>query len=80
MELPSSTVPGLTMQKLKVLTFIASMTVVASVIHPIIPFRGYVEREIFSGVRYVFPLRESVLDSWSCDRYSRFDDRLLKQC
>ena len=79
MELPSSTVHGLTIQKRKVFTFIASMTVIASPVYPVIPFMSYVESEIFSGVRYAGPLIESVLYSWSYDRYSTFDVRLLKQ-
>ena len=78
MELPSSTVPGLTMQKRKVFTFIASMTVKASVVNPVIPFMSFVVSEIFSGVRYACPLRESVLYSWSYYRNSTFDVRLLK--
>ena len=80
MELLNSTVLGLTIQKLKVFTFIASMTVIASVVYPVIPFMSYVESEILSGVRYAGPLRESVLYSWSNDCYSTFDVRLLKQC
>ena len=43
MELPNSTVLGVTLQKLKVFTFIASMTVIASVVYPVIPFMNYIK-------------------------------------
>ena len=43
MELPSSTVLGVTLQKLKVFTFIASMTVITSVVYPVIPFMSYIK-------------------------------------
>ena len=80
MELPSSTVPGLTIQKLKVFTFIASMTVIASVVHPVIPFMSYIIGEMFIGVSDAFPLGESILYFWSYYLNSSFDVRLLMQC
>ena len=43
MELPNSTVLGVTLRKLKVFTFIASMTVIASVVYPVIPFMSYIK-------------------------------------
>ena len=54
------------------------MTVKASVVNPVIPFMSFVVSEIFSGVKYACPLRESVLYSWSYYRNSTFDVRLLK--
>ena len=82
MELPSSTVLGVTLQKLKVFTFIASMIVIASasVVHPVIPFMSYIIGEMFIGVSDDFLLGESILYSWSYYRNSSFDVRLLKQC
>ena len=80
MELPSSTVLGLTLQKLKVFTFIASMTAIASVVNPVIQFMSNVIGEMFSGVSDACPLRENVLYSWSYDRNLTFDVQLLKQC
>ena len=47
MELPSSTVLGVTLQKSKVFTFIASMTVIASVVYPVIPFISYIIGKMF---------------------------------
>ena len=79
MELPNSTVLGVTLQKLKVFTFIASMTVIASVVHPVIPFMSYIIGEMFIGVSDAFPLGESVLYSWSYYLTSSFDVRLRKQ-
>ena len=43
MELSNSTVLGVTLQKLKVFTFFASMTVIASVVYPVIPFMSYIK-------------------------------------
>ena len=80
MELPSSTVIGATLQKLKVFTFIASMTVIASVVHPVIPFMIYIRGEMFIGVSDAFPLGESILYSWSYYRNSSFDVGPLKLC
>ena len=80
MELPSSTVLGVTLQKLKVFTFIASMTVITSVLHQVIPFMSYIIGEMFIGVSDAFLLGESILYYWSYYRNSSFDVRLLKQC
>ena len=68
------------LQKLKVFTFIASMTVIASVVNPIIPFMSNVIDETFNGVSDACPLRECVLYSRSYDRNSPFDVQLLKHC
>ena len=80
MELPNSTVLGVTLQKLKVFTFIASMTVIASVVYPVIPFMSYIKAKYFFGVSDAFLLGESVLYYWSYYRNSFFELRLLKQC
>ena len=77
MELPSSTVLGVTLQKLKVFTFIASMTVIALVVYPVIPFTSYIIGKMFIGVSDAFPLGESILCSWSYYSNSSFDVRLL---
>ena len=80
MELPSSTVLGVTLQKLKVFTFIASMTVIALVVYPVIPFTSYIIGKMFIGVSDAFPLGESILYSWSYYRNSSFDVGPLKLC
>ena len=79
-ELPSSTVLGVTLQKLKVSRLVASMTVIASVVYPVIPFISYIIGKMFIGVSDAFPLGESILYSCSYYRHSSFDVRLLKQC
>ena len=58
---PSSTVVGLAQQKLKVFKFIVPITVIASVVHSVIPFMSCIIGEMFIGVSDAFPIGESVL-------------------
>ena len=58
---PSSTVLGLALQKLKVSKFIVSITIIASVVHSVIPFMSCIIGEMFIGVSDAFPLKEIVL-------------------